>query len=146
LQRKKKRKSSEIFIYELILTIIKRLKMSKTYLIFALIIAILFISGCLMPPEEEPMTEVEKETAAITVQDIEQAKTGTNTEEVRQKCAELLEIDLETLSQPQVVVQATEPVVQEQQVVEIVEEPVVETQVVEQTSVQIVYDENLSAN
>jgi len=117
--------------------------MSKKYLIFALVITILFISGCLVPPETDTtVAKVETEATGLTVQDIEQATTGTNLEEVRQKCAELLEIDLETLSQPQ----TTESVVEEQQVVEIVEEPVNETQVVEQTGVQIVYDENLTTN
>ena len=122
--------------------------MSKKYLIFALIITILFISGCLVPPEEETtLTDVQTESDALSVQEIEQAKEGTNLEEVRQKCADLLEIDLETLSQPQAAVQQVpEPVVQEQQVVEIVEELVNETQTVEQTGVQIVYDENLTTN
>ena len=125
--------------------------MSKSHLIFALIIIVLFISGCLVPPEEEPVVkaEVEAEATGLTVQDIEQAKTGTNTEEVKQKCAELLEIDLDMLAQPVEPVVETvpqEPVVEEQQIVEIIEEPVNETQIVEQTGVQIVYDENLSAN
>lgn len=112
--------------------------MSKKYLIFALIITILFISGCLVPPEESPLvTEVETEATGLTVQEIEQAKEGTNLEEVRQKCADLLEIDLDTITQ-----QIQEPVAEEQQIVEIVEEPVNETQ----TGVQIVYDENLTTN
>ncbi|MBW2987540.1 hypothetical protein KY336_03230 [Candidatus Woesearchaeota archaeon] len=121
--------------------------MSKKYLAIALIITILFISGCLVPPEEESVVEIEEKPATITVQDIEQAKAGTNTEEIRQKCAELLEIDLDTIAQPQPAVQQApqpEPVAEEQQVVEIVEEP--EPQPAEQTGVQIVYDENLSAN
>ncbi|MBD3259318.1 hypothetical protein GF371_01670 [Candidatus Woesearchaeota archaeon] len=126
--------------------------MSKKYLIFALITAILFISGCLMPPEEKAKTDA---PTGLSVQEIDAAIAGNNQEcieDVKQKCAELLEVDLNKAApQPQQPAIEQQPV--EHQELVVVKEPAVEqekpetAEVVDQENqIQIVYDENLSLN
>ncbi|MBW3013012.1 hypothetical protein KY325_00415 [Candidatus Woesearchaeota archaeon] len=118
----------------------------------ALVMIMLFLTGCLMPPDvEQAKTDA---PTGLSVQEIDKAVASGDQEcieDIKQKCAELLEVDLnpvvveqpQTVQQPPIVNDPSIIVVEAEQETQPESAELVE-QLNQQNQIQIVYDENLS--